>query len=287
MPFLPFPKEELYIVKIASESRKRVHSHSILNKKCDAMINAKPLDFIFLVFAILLTVGCKKDEAGFGTITLNFDHNVGGQNLELEQLKYNSLAGHVYSVVNLRYYVSNFVLRKSDGGILNVDEIHYRDIHDPATRSLVLRNIPDGDYTSLTFVFGLDEDTNVDGGLENTVENINMEWPIPGDQGYHYMKLEGRYDSFGTGVIKNYNLHTGATGGNQNYVEVTLPLSVVAMESNSWNVIVMMDINEWLQNPQTYDFDEFGPNIMMNQAAQVILKANGATVFSISSVTKN
>jgi hypothetical protein len=242
---------------------------------------------LYGLFIAVLTAGCSKDEAGFATLTLRLDHRVGGQALELDQLKYPSQAGHVYSVVNLRYYVSRFALHRSDGEIIARDVVHYRDIHDPATRDLVLRDIPDGAYTSLTFIFGLDEATNVDGGLSITVENINMEWPIPGDQGYHYMKLEGRYDSLGVGVIKNYNLHTGAAKGNQNYVEVTLPLSLTAMPSDFWTIDLIMDINEWLQNPLTYDFEEWGPMIMMNQDAQEVLKANGVTVFSVSSITKD
>jgi hypothetical protein len=45
-----------------------------------------------------------------------------------------------------------------------------------------------------------------------------------------------------------------------------------------------MDVNEWLQNPATYDFETYGPAIMMNQTAQEALRANGATVFTVSSI---
>ena len=46
-----------------------------------------------------------------------------------------------------------------------------------------------------------------------------------------------------------------------------------------------MDLIEWLQNPTVFDF--VGQElIMMNQAAQEIIKANGTTVFSIPSVNK-
>ena len=141
-------------------------------------------------------------------------------------------------------------------------------------------------YVQLNFTFGLDENVNVDGGLPNTLTNINMEWPIPGDQGYHYMKFEGKYDSFNSGVIKNFNLHTGATKGNQNYINISLPLNDLVLVDEDWDIHVMLDLNEWMQNPITYDFEVFGPMIMANQDAQDILKANGPSVFSIESIEK-
>jgi hypothetical protein len=240
-----------------------------------------------LLFALILLSqwSCKKDKDP-GFITLVFNHTVAGEALEFENIIYPARAGHIYSVIRLKYYVSNFNLHNANGSIVEVNKVHYRDAEMEETKSLSLGEIPYGDYNKISFIFGLDEETNVDGGLPNTQTNINMEWPIPGDQGYHYMKFEGKYDSLDMGVIKNFNLHTGATMGNQNYVEVSLPLSSFSVDGNSWKINLEMDLNEWLQNPNVYDFEEFGSLIMMNQTAQSVLKANGATVFSISSVLK-
>ena len=243
------------------------------------------LKIITLALFFFSGFGCEKD-SGKGTITLQLDHTVKGEAVEIEQIKYQSEAGHSFSVVNLKYYLSEIVLQEKDGGTFSAGQIFLRDIHDASTEAYEMMDVPDGDYTALSFIFGLDETINVDGGLENTLENINMEWPVPGDQGYHYMKFEGRYDSLDTGNIRSYNIHLGPTMGNKNYFEVTLPISEVAIRSNSWMIHLNMDLNEWLQNPNTYDFAEY-EMIMMNQTAQELLKANGATVFSIASVTKN
>lgn len=237
-----------------------------------------------MVFMALTMTHCTKDN-GAGAVTIQLAHNVAGTPLELEQIKYPSQAGHTYSVVNLKYYLSEIRLTDKNGFIVSRGNIHLFDIQNPASASFNLDDIPDGDYTQLSFVFGLNEIINVDGGLINTLENINMEWPIPGDQGYHYMKFEGRYDSLNMGVLRSYNIHTGATQGNQNYLEISLPITTLALRDNDWTIRLQMDLNEWLQNPTTFDF--VGKEmIMMNQAAQEIIKANGATVFSIGSVTK-
>ena len=233
-------------------------------------------------FLLLAFFSCEK-ESSLGIITIQFDHTVKGEPVEIEQIQYLSEAGHTFSVVNLRYYISEIVLHQNDGSTFSSEKVHLRDIHNPATAQYEIPDIPVGEYTAISFVFGLNEEKNVDGGLENTVENINMEWPIPGDQGYHYMKFEGRYDSLVTGTIKSFNVHTGATMGNPNHFEVTLTFPELAVYSNSRMINISMDLNEWFQNPNTLDF--VGNELMMmNQAAQQVLKENGATVFSITSV---
>ncbi|NNF35516.1 MAG: hypothetical protein HKN68_15510 [Saprospiraceae bacterium] len=243
------------------------------------------LTFSFFLILLISIFSCSDDD-GFGTFTLQLNHTVEGEPVEIEQLKYSSQAGHTYSVVNLKYYLSNIVLHDNEGGSFAYDQVHLRDIHDPSTEEIVMADVPDGTFTSLSFTFGLDETINIDGGLDNTIENINMEWPIPGDQGYHYMKFEGRYDSLNMGVIRSYNVHTGATKGNQNYINVTVPFSEIALESNSWMIDLNMDLHEWLHNPNVFDFVN-NERIMMNQSSQELLKANGATVFSIKSVNEN
>lgn len=235
---------------------------------------------------LLLISGCEKDEDP-GFVRLNFDHQVAGQELKLNDIWYDCAAGHKFQVARVKYYVSDFTLKNADGGVFESREVHYRDVQDPETRSFLLKDVPRGEYASISFIFGLDELTNVDGGLPNTTTNINMEWPLPGDQGYHYMKFEGRWDSLGTGVLKNFNLHTGATANNQNYVQITLPFDhSLSMNGQTWNLDLSMDLNEWLQNPNVYDFETFGPMIMANQDAQLVLKQNGSDVFRVMSMEK-
>ena len=243
------------------------------------------LKISFLALMIFTLFNCEKD-SNLGVITLQLDHGVKGNALEIEKIIYPCEAGHTFSVVNLKYYISEIVFHKKDGSSYSSDKVHLSDIHEPSTGQLAIVDIPDGDYNSLSFVFGLNETKNIDGGLENTVRNINMEWPIPGDQGYHYMKFEGRYDSLNTGVIRSFNVHTGATMGNQNYFEVTLPFTETNIQSNSWMIKINMDLNEWLQDPHTFDFTG-NERIMMNQSAQEILKGNGMSVFSLTSITEN
>ena len=239
---------------------------------------------LFLLSLALLGA-CKKKPTD-GTVNLIFEHEVDGQPVTLNEYLYTCEAGYEYSVIRLKYYVSNIVLTRDDGEEYRLDVAHYRELGVDATRMLELLDVPSGTYTSLSFIHGLDEETNVPGGLPNTITNINMEWPLT-PPGYHYMKFEGKYKMPGTGEIKAYNTHTGPTGGNQNYIQVTLPLNNLEIEDNSWDITLVMDLNEWYQNPETYDFEVFGSMIMENQAAQAVLKANGADVYRIESMEVN
>ncbi len=240
-----------------------------------------------LTLALLFSYGCNKEEDTGSLVYLNFGHTVKGQELGLNDTWYSSAAGHPFMVERLKYYTSNFSLHNTAGERIDIREVHYRDVEKPDTRAFEWEDVPPGEYTGLSFIFGLDEVVNVDGGLPNTTTNINMEWPLPGDQGYHYMKFEGRYDLNGTGVIKPFNLHTGATGNNQNYVLVDLPFQhPMAFSGGVWQINLSMDLNEWLQNPNVYDFEAFGSMIMANQNAQQMLRENGSSVFSISTIEK-
>lgn len=242
--------------------------------------------FLCVSLLILLSFGCRKDDQT-GEVYLYFDHEIDGKAVELHDKWYNYSGGHPFQVSRMKYYVSDFALIREDGSRFEEKQVHYRDIEDDATKSYRIKEVPEGEYTSISFIFGLDEVTNVDGGLPNTTTNINMEWPIPGDQGYHYMKFEGRYDSLATGVIKNFNLHTGAAKGNQNFIRMTLPLHhPMNLKNGTWGVHLTMNLKEWLENPQVYDFSTFGSMIMDNQAAQAVLKANGVDVFTVSAVEK-
>jgi len=101
------------------------------------------------------------------------------------------------------------------------------------------------------------------------------------------MQYEGRYDSLGSGTIKPFNLHTGPTFGADNSFVVELPFSQdVTIDGNTWEFELTMDLQEWLQNPNTYDYETFGLAIMPKQAAQDVLRENGKTVFSINKLTE-
>ena len=243
------------------------------------------------VLIILFSFSCKKDDPTNGTVEVNIVHKVGGENLVRDEMKYDSPAGHQFSVTTLKYYLSHIQLLKS-GDDFELEKFHYVDLDDGNTMRIKISNVAPGKYNKLKLTFGIPRTENIASNLPNTVANQNMLWPQPlhstdidpsGD--YHYMQYEGRYDSLKTGNILTYKIHLGPTYGNDNSFSVTLPIDEVNVDGNNWSIDLNVDLLEWLQNPEIYDYHQFGEAIMPKQNAQEYLKANGASVFSIGSVT--
>ena len=97
------------------------------------------------------------------------------------------------------------------------------------------------------------------------------------------MKLEGTYDSLGIDSRnKSYNVHTGGIMGYSHDFNVTFVNSASTINEDDLRLEIIMDINEWFVSPHNYDFDDYGPMIMMDMTAQMQLRANGSSVFSIA-----
>lgn len=235
---------------------------------------------LLLPVLLLVFTGCEKDEEEVNTLQVNFifSHVVDGEDLSFDEVKYTNAAGNNFSVETLKYFVSNITLFQENGSQIFFNSEHYMDARDSSTLFLSAAGIPLANYTKLAFVFGLDETKNVSGRFPNAPES-NMEWPPALGGGYHYMKLEGKFDSAST--TKNYQCHTGPTMGNQYYVEVELEQgSFTCNNCQSVDVEIIMDIKNWWESPNTLDLNDMSM-IMGNEDMQEKLQQNGDNVFSL------
>ncbi|MCB2221129.1 MAG: hypothetical protein KQI35_12095 [Bacteroidetes bacterium] len=243
---------------------------------------------LLLLAAGFIFTSCKKDNdedenptpASQVQLNFNFSHRVGSSTLNYDVMGYSNAAGNNYSVITLKYFISDIRLNKADGSSVLIDEEHYVDGTDYNTLLFTPETkVPEGEYSSISFIFGLNEEKNITGAYPNPPES-NMEWPVPMGGGYHYMKLEGKLDSAGT--IKNYQAHTGATMGTPYYIEVELPSSSFTAADGKI-ITIGMDINKWWSTPNTLDLNDVS-SIMGNPAMQQNLHENGADVFYLESI---
>ena len=159
----------------------------------------KSTTLLLVAISTIIMISCKKDDESSktGNVNLKFNHKVGSEQLEFNKLKYTNYSGHNYEVRTLKYFISNITFTRSDG----TNEVYktpvYIDAEDPATLNYDNIEIPSGIYTSVGMTFGIDSNMNISDTLK-TLEEVAMAWP-DGSQGggYHYMKLEGTYDSLG------------------------------------------------------------------------------------------
>jgi hypothetical protein len=215
-------------------------------------------------------------------INIQMVHMVGDQDVVFDTIKYTNSFGNNYSVVRLQYFIADFIFQKSDGNEYKLDAEQYIDAVQDGMSSAYLfsTELPSGDYNSISFIFGIDSTKNNPGRYPNPPESL-MEWPAPLGGGYHYMKLEGKFNQNDT--IKNYQYHSGPTMGNPNYVEVSLPASSFSASGSMMTITIQMDINKWFDSPHILDLNEIS-GIMGNQPIQLKIKANGANVFSLESI---
>lgn len=253
----------------------------------------KTLSLVLLSMSVLL-LSCEKDSnnpQGSAAIAFKFDHILDGSAVTFDQLIYQNAAGNDYEVTEVQWFVSDIQLNGEDGStsITQDDNIHYIDTNIPGTETwLVTEGIPRTIYSSLTLTFGIKGDKNTVGRFPDLPES-NMIWPyhMGGDNGgYHYMKLNGFWlDTLAIRQPFNFHLgvgpvqeEDGTTTYHQNWFELTIPVNIDARSKDEIVMVpVLMNIENWFENPNTWNWDEIGPKIMKNQSAMAMGIANGET----------
>jgi hypothetical protein len=245
----------------------------------------------YLIILLIITISfsaCKDDEPIIippqlkqVQVNFKFSHLSGDEEIDFTDIKYVNEFGNIFSVETLKYFISDITFHRLDGSTIFFDEEFYMDAQ-PGVGHIVFpqTKVPEGDYTSISFIFGLNQKKNISGAYPNPPEN-NMEWPVTMGGGYHYMKLEGKF--LDDGSTKNYQCHTGPTMGNQNFIRVNLPSSQITVSGEEMLVTIGMNVNKWWESPNVFDLNEMS-GIMSNQDIQVQLKENGADVFSFLSI---
>ena len=249
-----------------------------------------------LILALAITLGfssCHKPEA---VAAFRFSFSVGNDTLQQDTLCYLNAAGNIFSVTEVQFFISKMVLEKDDGTLYTVQTdngIHYADADIPSTLTWMLQedHIPTGKYTRISFVFGLAPEYNVTHHFPNPPEN-SMSWPEALGGGYHHMKLNGKCLCQEISPIPTpYAMHLGTgqiyqdqqiSGFVDNCFSVSLPLPDRYFSEDAINVLCLnMDVAEWFQHPQVYDFAQDGTATMQNQTAMAKLVANGQSVFNV------
>jgi hypothetical protein len=260
------------------------------------------LEAILLIFLggfLLIFASCKKTPVPekTGRMVVTFQHSVGQQPLEYDTIEYVNAAGNPYMVTNIQYFISDICLHKANGDSLLLNKennIHYVDTGLPDSWIWNLKEgIPEGQYSAISFTFGLNEKENISLRFVNPPES-NMFWPEYLGGGYHYMKLNGKWRDTAN-VVRPFNFHLGIgqiydSTGNitkfvQNYFKVTLPKSSFSISGGQTaQVSLGMDVNEWFENPNIYNFNLLGGKIMQNQATMHLACQNGHNVFTVKGI---
>jgi len=219
----------------------------------------------------LATANISNDSCEYLSLNINFKHYVDGLELVVNEMIYTNPSNVNYSIQTLRYLISDIIIHSNNGDKVLLDEVHFIDISIDSTLTLSIPQIHYQNYTSISFTMGLDSVKNITNLFLNENFFPSFVWPEFLGGGYHYMQLEGDFNS----VFNGYTTHTGATNG------IDFSFSKVFPIVDITNININMEITNWYKNPETLDLTTDG--IMGNIDNQIILQANGIEdVFSIN-----
>ena len=233
---------------------------------------------LFITSLIAITFSaCEKPNQT--DLTINFTQTIDGSELTTNSMIYSNSAGEDYDVQTLKYLISDINLHSDDGNTLLLDEVHFIDISDPSTYSFTVKDVPNNNYTSISYTMGLDANRNINNLYLNESYHSAMVWPETIGGGYHYMKLEGAYNNDST----FYNTHTGGTmGGDYSFNNIEDISLEVNDDLGDVSININMEINNWYNSPNQLEFSSYGMGIMMNMLMQTNIQMNGITdVFSV------
>lgn len=183
---------------------------------------------------------CSNDDnsetiSGNGKITLKFDNAYGDNDLILNTQGNTTSNNEVLKVSLVKYIVSNVVFTKADGSTFTYPKSKSYFITDESTaagQQFQLTDIPAGDYVKVKFGIGVDEEqwklgAAGQGDFLAQADAADMMWSWAA--GYKFLAFEGTFTSSTVSTPTPFMIHTGKTGTDYNYTEVTLDLPTKAL----------------------------------------------------------
>lgn len=257
---------------------------------------------ILSISLLSILASCKKEkqepvynDKDLAPLSIEFDNIVGGKNLILNAETYKNAAGEDYKISLLEYYISNIIVRKADGTayVVPQDNSYFLIKEGDEEHEEALINVPEGDYTSVTFTVGVDSlrstmDVSKRTGVLDPAspESDGLYWGW--NSGYIFFKMEGTsaaapVDNSGQNIFR---YHIGGFGGYDsptinNIKTVTLDLTergpALVRKGKTSNVHLMVDIDKVLSGATTVSIAA-NPSVMFGDFSTTIAN-NYATMF--------
>ncbi|OJJ20833.1 hypothetical protein BKI52_09630 [marine bacterium AO1-C] len=243
---------------------------------------------LLAIITTLWTTGCQQNQdtsTPNTNVQLSFANEFGGQPLQLNTL-YSTLLNDQLTLTTFNYYVSNIQLKKADGTTWKQEESYHlykTDDQNNGQFSINLQDVPQGQYTELTFSIGIDPLRNSSGAQEGALDPVNgMFWTWK--TGYMFVKSEGFYYQNG----QKQGAWVYHTGDDASYQTITLSLNNVTLNSSSNQIAVKADVQKMFGG-FTGDATQLkaptdGSSVSIRGGAQsVLISQNYRQMFSLGS----
>lgn len=196
-----------------------------------------------LAMAIAL-YSCSSDDStpaisGTGNLKIEFDNAFGDNDLILGTQPNTTSQGETLKISSVKYIVSNIVLTNENGETFTYPKSQsyfITDETDPESQVIELHDIPAGNYTKIKFGIGVDQEQFNSGAsgqgdflAHAQAEEMLWSWSA----GYKFLAFEGTFTSSTVTSETPFMVHTGQTGTDYNYNDMTLELPSDALVRTS------------------------------------------------------
>ena len=242
---------------------------------------------VLFLFAFFSSFQQKKifSQSQLSAVKLTFVNNVKASKIVCNDSTYINSFGEKYIITKLRYYVTNVSLQNGNNNIKEKNSYHL--IDESKTESRVINfPIPEGDYTSLQFLLGVDSLHNVSGAQTGDLDPAkDMFWTW--NSGYVMAKMEGNSPS--SKLVNNkFEFHIGGFSGPYNVLKqvwLNFPEKTLHfVAGKTYEIIINADINTWWQHPHDIKISEHANITSPGKFAREI-SDNYVNMFHIEKIT--
>lgn len=203
--------------------------------------------------AMSFTGDLKSKKNNGSPVSISFEHFVGNEILKLDSANYKNALGQTFTISKFKYYVSNFHFKNSAGKDVTIGGSFLINEDEEETKKILLAKIPEGNYTSMDFIIGVDSLHNCSGAQSGALDPVNaMYWAW--NTGYIFLKLEGQAaTSLSPGHFFEY--HIGGYKQPTNCIrKISFDLS--KSESITKEIKIKVNVLEILKTPSAIDFSK-------------------------------
>jgi hypothetical protein len=193
--------------------------------------------------------------------------------------------GDSFTVSKFKYYVSNIVLKNSDGSMfLEKESYHLIDNNKGGKYSLVIDSVPLGTYNAVNFVLGVDSLRNTSGAQTGALDPaFGMFWSW--NQGYIFLMMEGNSPN-STAFNNSLIYHLGGFTQPYNCIRNVNPSfgvkDLIITEGNNSEIFVKTDLLKMFESPTLIKFAQTSEG--MGGAVAVTIANNCVNMFSVTSI---
>jgi hypothetical protein len=191
-------------------------------------------------------------------LRLSFNHVVGKEVLQLDSVVYKNDLGQTFTVSKFKYYISNFHFKNQNGRDFYLPSSFLINEEMKESRELLLNSMPEGVYTSIDFIVGVDSIHNCSGAQSGALDPVNaMFWAW--NTGYIFLKFEGR-SAFSKSPGNFFEYHVGGYRSPANNIrKISLDLGAQKLFVGSKQeaaLEIKVDLLEMLKTPTSVDFEK-------------------------------